>query len=98
MATPSPDHRKRSWNRVAAGSRAESSPPIDVRAAVQRKLGRMSAERSKMGPSFTEMMATWRMPSAVAAGVCAIAAVSIFVMQDAPSLLSDPFLFLLVNR
>jgi hypothetical protein len=98
MATPFPDHRKRSWNRIVAGSRAESLPAIDVRAALQRELVRMTPERSGVVSSFLDIVATWRVPSALAAAVGVLAAVSIFVLRDAPSFLSDPILFLLNNQ
>ena len=98
MATNSPDHHQNSWQRLVAGSRAESPPSVDIRTALQRELGRMTGERSAMRTSLLDLVATWRMPSAIAVGVGVIAGISIFVMRDAPTLLSDPFLFLLTNR
>jgi hypothetical protein len=58
----------------------------------------MTAESFEMRDCLMDVVATWHISGAIAAAVCAIAAVSIFVMRDAPSLLSDPFLFLLTNR
>jgi hypothetical protein len=98
MATPSPDHRKRSWNRIVAGSRAELSLATDVRPALRKELIRITAERSGVVSCLLEMVATWRMPSALAAAVGVLAAISIFVLRDAPSFLSDPILFLITNR
>jgi hypothetical protein len=98
MATPSPDPRERSWNRIVAGSRAESSPAIDVRSVLRKELARTTVERHGVSFSLQDMVATWRIPSALAAAVAALAAVSVFVLRDAPSFLSDPVLFLLTNR
>jgi hypothetical protein len=98
MATPSLDHRKRSWNRVVAESRAESSAAIDVRAALRKELDRMTAERSGMASFTLDLVGTWRIPSAIAAAVGVLAAVSIFVLRDAPLFLMDPILYLLTNR
>jgi hypothetical protein len=98
MATLFPDHRERSWNRIVAGSRAESSPATDVRSALRKELARITAERSGVVSCLLDMVATWRIPSALAAAVGVLAAVSIFVLWDAPSFLSDPILFLITNR
>jgi hypothetical protein len=98
MATLFPDHRGRSWNRIVAGSRAESFPAIDVRPALRKELVRITAEQFGVLSCLLEMMATWKIPSALAAAVGVLAAVSIFVLQDAPSFLADPILFLLTNR
>ncbi len=98
MATPSPDHRERSWNRIVSGSRAESAPATDVRPALRKELARIMADPSGLVSFLLEMLATWRIPSALAAAVGVLAAVSIFVLRDAPSFLSDPILFLLTNR
>jgi hypothetical protein len=98
MATLSLDHRKRSWNRIVAESRAESSAAIDVRAAVRKELHRMTAERSGVASCTLDLVGTWRIPSAVAAAVGVLAAASIFVLRDAPLFLSDPIFYLLTNR
>ena len=58
----------------------------------------MTGGRSAIRTSLLDLVATWQMPSAIAVGVGAIAGISIFLMRDAPTLLSDPFLFLLTNR
>jgi hypothetical protein len=99
MATPSPDHRKRSWKRIAVGSRAEASPAIEVRPALRKELVRITTDRSGVLSCLLDLVATWRLPSALAAAVGVLAAVSIFVLRDAPSFLSDPILYLfLTNR
>jgi hypothetical protein len=98
MATPSPDHRERSWNRIVAGSRGESAPAIDVRSALRKELARTTAERPEASFCLLDMVATWRIPSALAAAVAVLGAVSIFVLRDAPSFLADPILYLLTNR
>jgi hypothetical protein len=98
MATPFSDRRKRSWYRLVAGSRAESSPALDLRAALQKELIRTTAERFGVVSCVLDLVTTWRLPGALAAAVGVIAAVSIFVLRDAPGFLSDPILFLLTNR
>jgi len=98
MATNSPDHQKCSWKQLAAGSREESPPPIDIRSAVQRELNRVTAEHVAISTSLMDLVGTWQLPGAMAVGVGAVLGISIFVMRDAPAMLSDPFLFLLTNR
>jgi anti-sigma-K factor RskA len=97
MATASPDHRERSWNRIVAGSREESAPAIEVRSVLRKELARITAERPEVS-CLLDMVATWRIPSALAAAVAVLAGVSIFVLRDAPSFLADPILYLLTNR
>jgi hypothetical protein len=58
----------------------------------------MKSERFGIFSSLMDLAATWQIPSALAAAVAAIAAVSVFVLRDAPNLLSDPILYLLTNR
>jgi hypothetical protein len=58
----------------------------------------MTAVRFGVVSSLMQIAATWQIPSALAAAVGAMAAVSIFALRDAPSFLSDPILFLLTNR
>lgn len=84
--------------RNVAGSRAESSPALDVRAALQKELIRTTAERFGVVSCLLDMVTTWRLPGALAAAVGVIGAVSIFVLRDAPGFLSDPIFFLLTNR
>jgi hypothetical protein len=98
MATPSPDHRQRTWNQIVTESRAESSPPIEVRQALRKQLIRITAERSWVISCLLDMEATCRMAGALAAAVGVLAAVGIFLLRDAPSFFSDPILFLLSNR
>jgi hypothetical protein len=98
MATPSPDHRERSWNRIVAGSRVESAPAIDVRSVLRKELAQVTMERPEASSSWLDLVATWRLPSARAAAVAVLAAVSIFVLRDAPNFLADPILYLLTNQ
>jgi anti-sigma-K factor RskA len=98
MATASPDHRERSWNRIVAGSREESAPAIEVRSVLRKELARITAAERPEVSCLLDMVATWRIPSALAAAVAVLAGVSIFVLRDAPSFLADPILYLLTNR
>jgi hypothetical protein len=98
MATRSVDHRKRSWNQIVAGSRTESSPTTDVRAALRKEFDRMIADRPAGDSCVLDLFVTWRVPTVLAAAVGVLAAASIFVLRDAPQFLSDPILYLLTNR
>ena len=98
MATNAFSHRPRSWKRLCAGSRAESSPPIDVRAAVYESLYRMTDRGCERRSFPIDTLASWKIVRAIAGAVCAIAVVGIFVLRDAPSFLSDPLIFFLINR